>query len=66
MSGFYQAVARGLHPIRTRITQRQRLEMQIPTCLIQLPGYGPGAGRLGPARTLTESWAGNCIRMRKA
>ena len=49
MTGFYQAVARVLHPIRTRMTQRQRLEMQIPTCLIQLQ-RGTGRALAGWAR----------------
>ena len=58
MTGFHQAAARGLHPVRAWMTQRQRLEVPVhafPTSLQRKAGRVL-AGCPGPYRYWKRSW----------
>ena len=58
MTGFHQAAARGLHPVRAWMTQRQRLEVPVhafPTSLQRKAGRGL-AGCPGPYLYWKRSW----------
>ena len=59
MTGFHQAAARGLHPVRAWMTQRQRLEVVVHAFLTSLQRKaGPGAGRLPRPVPLLEEELG--------
>ena len=65
MTRFHQAAARGLHPVRAWMTQRQRLEAPVHAFPTSLQRRAGRRWQAAPAPTLTGRGARNCIRRRR-